>query len=225
MGKAKKTRKFGLVKRTLNTKKDQRLKANQESIKDKEDPELTRNIPQVSSALFFQYNEAIKPPYQVLIDTNFINFSIQKKVKRMAGILSKTLSEVHPSLRTNGMGIGNTHRRISLGFLPPNKKNPLVRKFRARKRNTDQRSFRSLTVDFGSNVHEPSPYLGNIEEEPDLYYHDEEDGELSRTISLPSRVSETPDLSPQDVDWILHEHERRYSSVYNSCLLYTSRCV
>lgn len=79
MGKAKKTRKFGLVKRTLNTKKDQRLKKNQENIKTKEDPELTRNIPQVSSALFFQYNQAIKPPYQVLIDTNFINFSIQKK--------------------------------------------------------------------------------------------------------------------------------------------------
>ena len=115
----------------------------------------------------------------------------------MAGILSKTLSEVHPSLRTNGMGIGNTHRRISLGFLPPNKKNPLVRKFRARTRNIDQRSFRSLTDDFGSNVHEPNPYLGNIDEEPDLYYHDEEDGELSRTISLPSRVSETPELSPQ----------------------------
>ncbi|EJS42299.1 YDR338C [Saccharomyces arboricola H-6] len=134
----------------------------------------------------------------------------------MAGILSKTLSEVHPSLRTNGMGIGNTHRRISLGFLAPNKNNPLVRKFRARTRNTDQRSFRSLTDDFGSNVHEPNPYLGSIEEEPDLYYHDEEDGELSRTISLPSRVSETPELSPQDVDWILHEHERRYSSVYNS---------
>ncbi|CAI4359284.1 AFI_G0011800.mRNA.1.CDS.1 [Saccharomyces cerevisiae] len=134
----------------------------------------------------------------------------------MAGILSKTLSEVHPSLRTNGMGIGNTHRRISLGFLPPNKKNPLVRKFRARTRNIDQRSFRSLTNDFGSNVHEPNPYLGNIDEEPDLYYHDEEDGELSRTISLPSRVSETPELSPQDVDWILHEHERRYSSVCNS---------
>ncbi|EJS42300.1 YDR339C [Saccharomyces arboricola H-6] len=96
MGKAKKTRKFGLVKRTLNTKKDQRLKKNQESVKDKEDPELTRNIPQVSSALFFEYNEAIKPPYQVLIDTNFINFSIQKKVDIVRGMMDCLLAKCNP---------------------------------------------------------------------------------------------------------------------------------
>ncbi|CAI6577557.1 ANM_collapsed_G0012030.mRNA.1.CDS.1 [Saccharomyces cerevisiae] len=96
MGKAKKTRKFGLVKRTLNTKKDQRLKKNQENIKTKEDPELTRNIPQVSSALFFQYNQAIKPPYQVLIDTNFINFSIQKKVDIVRGMMDCLLAKCNP---------------------------------------------------------------------------------------------------------------------------------
>lgn len=96
MGKAKKTRKFGLVRRTLNTKKDQRLKKNQENIKTKEDPELTRNIPQVSSALFFQYNQAIKPPYQVLIDTNFINFSIQKKVDIVRGMMDCLLAKCNP---------------------------------------------------------------------------------------------------------------------------------
>lgn len=96
MGKAKKTRKFGLVKRTLNTKKDQRLKKNQENIKTKDDPELTRNIPQVSSALFFQYNQAIKPPYQVLIDTNFINFSIQKKVDIVRGMMDCLLAKCNP---------------------------------------------------------------------------------------------------------------------------------
>jgi hypothetical protein len=36
--------------------------------------------PQVSSALFFSYNTALGPPYRVLVDTNFINFSIQNKV-------------------------------------------------------------------------------------------------------------------------------------------------
>ncbi|CCD24114.1 uncharacterized protein NDAI_0C04540 [Naumovozyma dairenensis CBS 421] len=134
----------------------------------------------------------------------------------MAGILSKTLSEVHPTLRTNGMGVGNTHRRISLGFFPPNKKNPLVRKFSRRSRPTDQRSFRSLGDDFGSNVHEPHHYMDEIMEEPEMHYNEEDGGELSRTVSLPSRVSETPELSSPGVDWILQEHERRYSSVYNS---------
>lgn len=36
--------------------------------------------PYVSSALFFKYNTALGPPYLVLVDTNFINFSIQNKV-------------------------------------------------------------------------------------------------------------------------------------------------
>ncbi|BBG97611.1 PIN domain-like family protein [Prunus dulcis] len=36
--------------------------------------------PNVSSALFFKYNTALGPPYRVLVDTNFINFSIQNKL-------------------------------------------------------------------------------------------------------------------------------------------------
>ena len=32
------------------------------------------------SALFFKYNSALGPPYRVIIDTNFINFSIKSKV-------------------------------------------------------------------------------------------------------------------------------------------------
>ena len=39
--------------------------------------------PQVSSALFFSYNTALGPPYRVIVDTNFINFSIQNKVSRL----------------------------------------------------------------------------------------------------------------------------------------------
>ncbi|GME76990.1 unnamed protein product [[Candida] boidinii] len=86
MGKAKKTRKFGLVKRAINAK-DPRIKKNQEKPKKEADKELVNAVPQVSSALFFQYNEAIKPPYQVLIDTNFINFSIQKKIDLVRGMM------------------------------------------------------------------------------------------------------------------------------------------
>ncbi|CUS23495.1 LAQU0S10e01750g1_1 [Lachancea quebecensis] len=98
MGKAKKTRKFGLVKRTLNAKKDARLKANQAKEAHRDDPELTKNVPQVSSALFFQYNQAIKPPYQVLIDTNFINFSIQKKIDIVRGMMDTLLAKCVPMI-------------------------------------------------------------------------------------------------------------------------------
>ena len=34
-----------------------------------------------STALFFKYNTQLGPPYQVLVDTNFINFSIKNKAR------------------------------------------------------------------------------------------------------------------------------------------------
>lgn len=85
MGKAKKTRKFALQKRALKAS-DPRLSKEKPKPK-KDDPELARSVPQVSSALFFNFNQAIKPPYQVLIDTNFFNFSIQKKIDLVRGLM------------------------------------------------------------------------------------------------------------------------------------------
>jgi hypothetical protein len=35
----------------------------------------------VPTALYFKYNTQLGPPYQVLVDTNFINFSIRNKVR------------------------------------------------------------------------------------------------------------------------------------------------
>ena len=37
--------------------------------------EAPKHIVQVPTALFFQYNTQLGPPYHVLVDTNFINFS------------------------------------------------------------------------------------------------------------------------------------------------------
>lgn len=93
MGKAKKTRKFAAVKRMINNKKQQTA---QTQTPKPEDPELTRLVPQVSLALFFKYNAAIKPPYQVLIDTNFINFSIQKKIDIVRGLMDCLLAKCIP---------------------------------------------------------------------------------------------------------------------------------
>eukprot|EP00898_Chlorokybus_atmophyticus_P004057 jgi/Chlat1/4652/Chrsp3S05634 len=86
MGKAKKTRKFAEVKRMLNPKelrdhKKQLVprKAGDEKPQSK-DAEQPRHVQQVSSALFFKYNSALGPPYQVIMDTNFINFSVKNKL-------------------------------------------------------------------------------------------------------------------------------------------------
>ncbi|RZC91215.1 hypothetical protein C5167_027279 [Papaver somniferum] len=82
MGKAKKSPKFAVMKRLISSKM---IKKTKEDIlnprkKDLEKEKLPRNVPQVSSALFFKHNSALGPPYRVLVDTNFINFSIQNKL-------------------------------------------------------------------------------------------------------------------------------------------------
>ncbi|CAN6618330.1 rRNA-processing protein Fcf1p [Trichomonascus vanleenenianus] len=97
MGKTKKTRKIA-QKKLIKKKTDQRLKENQDQTKKqpKKDEELVQEVPQVSSSLFFQYNEAIKPPYQVLVDTNFINFSIQKKLDLVRGMMDTLYARCIP---------------------------------------------------------------------------------------------------------------------------------
>ena len=42
-------------------------------------PDCHREQP--ASSMFFRYNTALGPPYHVLLDTNFINFSIQNKLE------------------------------------------------------------------------------------------------------------------------------------------------
>ncbi|KAJ1332750.1 hypothetical protein BSLG_008379 [Batrachochytrium salamandrivorans] len=84
MGKNKVTKQFGAVKRMI-AKTDPRLKDVKEKLIKKQQADqtktLVRHIPQVASSLFFQHNEALVPPYHVIVDTNFINFSIQNKLE------------------------------------------------------------------------------------------------------------------------------------------------
>lgn len=37
--------------------------------------------------MFFQYNAALGPPYHILVDTNFINFSIQNKLELVKSMM------------------------------------------------------------------------------------------------------------------------------------------
>ncbi|KAJ9579484.1 hypothetical protein L9F63_024410 [Diploptera punctata] len=85
MGKSKKQRKivqqrFAQMKKMITPEKE-KLRAAPEK-KKKEDPHQIkiRELPQTSSALFFQYNTQLGPPYRLLVDTNFINFSIKYKL-------------------------------------------------------------------------------------------------------------------------------------------------
>jgi len=89
MGKAKKARKiaqqrFAQMKKMISPS-DARIKEEKRAPPKKrkrEDPHeiKIREVPQTSSALFFQYNTQLGPPYHILIDTNFVNFSIKNKL-------------------------------------------------------------------------------------------------------------------------------------------------
>ncbi|XP_073990148.1 FCF1 rRNA-processing protein Bka [Rhodnius prolixus] len=84
MARGKQTRKyvkqkFAQMKKMISVK-DPRIAANQEKDKKKKVKKIVNEVPQVSSALFFQYNTQLGPPYHILVDTNFINYSIKYKL-------------------------------------------------------------------------------------------------------------------------------------------------
>ncbi|KAJ9534898.1 Fcf1-domain-containing protein [Haematococcus lacustris] len=96
MGKQKKTRKFAEVKRILNPKEAEPPAKRQKVEKDKK--EEVKHIETTSSALFFKYNTQLGPPYQVLVDTNFINFSIRNKLDLVRGMMDCLYAECIPCI-------------------------------------------------------------------------------------------------------------------------------
>ncbi|KAI5810209.1 Fcf1-domain-containing protein [Peziza echinospora] len=97
MGRAKKVRKFAATKRVIG-KRDARLKENKikAMTEVKKPKEVVREVPQVASSLFFQFNEALRPPYSVLVDTNFINHSIQKKLELIESMMDCLYAKATP---------------------------------------------------------------------------------------------------------------------------------
>ncbi|KAK9821082.1 hypothetical protein WJX74_009801 [Apatococcus lobatus] len=93
MGKAKKTRKFAETKRLMKPKTA--LKKPEQP--NKKEPEV-RHVEKVSTALFFQYNSQLGPPYHVLVDTNFINFSIKNKIDLIQGMMDCLYAKCIPCI-------------------------------------------------------------------------------------------------------------------------------
>ena len=50
----------------------------------------------VPTNLFFEYNTSLGPPYHVLIDTNFINFSIKNKLEIVQAMMNCLLAKTIP---------------------------------------------------------------------------------------------------------------------------------
>ncbi|CAN6483306.1 unnamed protein product [Victoria cruziana] len=100
MGKSKKAPKFAVKKKIVSSKtlkkyKEEVLKPNK---KDNQKEKLPKNVPTVSSALYFTYNTALGPPYRVLVDTNFINFSIQNKLDLVDAMMQCLYAKCTPCI-------------------------------------------------------------------------------------------------------------------------------
>ncbi|KDD74743.1 Fcf1-like protein, partial [Helicosporidium sp. ATCC 50920] len=75
MGKAKKTRKFAEVKRVLN-------------LRDVKPPPVQKK----------KKEDELGPPYQVIVDTNFINFSIRNKLDVVEGMMDCLYAKCTPCI-------------------------------------------------------------------------------------------------------------------------------
>ena len=100
MPRAKRTKKFAQMKRMISLN-DPRLKDKDRAPAKKaakEDPHemKTTTAVQTSSALFFQYNTQLGPPFHILLDTNFINFSIKNKMDIMQNLMDTLYAKCIP---------------------------------------------------------------------------------------------------------------------------------
>ena len=119
MAKGKKFRaaKVKNVKKVLAAK-DPRLKSTQDKLAKKEakrrEAAQARNVEQVPTSMFFAHNDALGPPFHVLIDTNFINFSIKNKIDVVKGmtdcLLAKCIPVVLDSVMAELEKLGSKYR-------------------------------------------------------------------------------------------------------------------
>eukprot|EP01083_Nonionella_stella_P288399 981393_1 len=104
MGKARKTRKFAEVKRRINPGAVKKAsQALDKTAKKKKDDGVTRHEA-YPTHMFFAYNDALGPPYRILIDTNFINFSIRNKIDMIRGMMDCLLAKCIPCITDCVMG-------------------------------------------------------------------------------------------------------------------------
>ncbi|KAK1829649.1 Fcf1-domain-containing protein [Podospora conica] len=99
MGVAKRTRKFATVKRLIG-KRDDRRKTEAEKnveleLQKKKQQEAVREIPQMPSSMFFQHNTALVPPYNVLVDTNFLSRTVGAKLPLMESAMDCLFASVN----------------------------------------------------------------------------------------------------------------------------------
>lgn len=57
-----------------------------------------RHIPPAPSALFFQANQALAPPYHVILDTNFFSHTVHYRIDILTGLMDLLLAKCIPTV-------------------------------------------------------------------------------------------------------------------------------
>ncbi|GAA5982858.1 hypothetical protein JCM5350_003012 [Sporobolomyces pararoseus] len=96
----RKTRKFAATKRMINPN-DMRIKGNQEKAEEKQKKEKEKEVNRVDAmptSLFFAHNEALVPPYRVIVDTNFINLSLENRIDLVKAMMDTLYAKAIPCI-------------------------------------------------------------------------------------------------------------------------------
>lgn len=106
MGKAKRTKVFAAVKRMIspydNRKKENQKKSDELEKKKKEILQVAENPSSLFfkylNILLFRYNMNLGPPFRIIVDTNFINFSIKNKLEMLSCMMNCLLAKCIPCI-------------------------------------------------------------------------------------------------------------------------------
>lgn len=77
-----------------NHRKENQAKQAKKEAEAKE--KAVRRVTTPASSMFLAQNTSLVPPYRVLIDTNFINFSLQNKLELMGGMMDCLYAKAIP---------------------------------------------------------------------------------------------------------------------------------
>ena len=102
MTKATKTRRFAVTKKLLSPNdprlKDKKSKNTKETEKRELEKRQISKVTSIPTAMFFSYNSQLGPPFRVLVDTNFINFSIRNKLEMYKSMMDCLLAKCIPCI-------------------------------------------------------------------------------------------------------------------------------
>ena len=83
-------------KQRINTLKRKGLSTDEKYLEKQKKKEILAREEEITTEIFLSVNEQLGPPYYVLMDTNFIHFSMTKKIDIVDGLMKCLLAQAIP---------------------------------------------------------------------------------------------------------------------------------